>query len=197
MTRPLSFALSLLVAVGLVAGCGSTAVAPSPSTPAAFAGAHQGAPAAANTKPTAVRIPAIEVQAGQLMPLGLDDQGVVEVPPVEQPERVGWYSPGVTPGDVGPAVLLAHVNGGGRDGAFAQLHTLQTGDLVEVDRSDGRTVTFRISRVQTVPKDEFPTREVYGDTDGAELRLITCGGTYDPAVRSYEEQVIAYAQLEA
>jgi hypothetical protein len=43
------------------------------------------------------------------------------------------------------------------------------------------------------PKDRFPTAAVYGPAPGAQLRLITCGGTFDPALRSYLSNVVVYA----
>lgn len=142
--------------------------------------------------PVGLHIPAIGVRANTVMDLGVDDNGVVEVPPVEQPERVGWYSPGVAPGQPGPLVMLGHVNGGGRDGVFARLHELKTGDQITVPTATGSHI-YLVDRVQTVDKDAFPTSEVYGNTPGPELRLITCGGQWDPVAESYEDQIIVYA----
>ena len=41
-------------------------------------------------------------------------------------------------------------------------------------------------------KDEFPTDEVYGPTDDAELRLVTCGGTFDDELGHYDDNVIVF-----
>ncbi|WP_245617356.1 class F sortase [Amycolatopsis taiwanensis] len=144
--------------------------------------------------PTNVRIPKIDVRSN-IMPLGLNHDGTVEVPPLAQPEKSGWYRFGPTPGETGPAVLLAHVDGYGKKGAFYDLKKLAPGDEVDVDRKDGTTARFRIVRVDEVPKDRFPTQAVYGDTDTPQLRLITCGGSFDRAAGSYEDNVIAYASL--
>lgn len=146
----------------------------------------------ADPAPVGLHIPAIGVSATEVMDLAVDDTGEVEVPPVEQPMRLGWYAPGVAPGEVGPHVMLGHVNGGGEDGIFARLHELRPGDDIHVPTASG-THSYIVDRVQTVPKDEFPTADVYGDTEKPELRLITCGGTWDPAAHSYEDQIIVYA----
>jgi hypothetical protein len=45
------------------------------------------------------------------------------------------------------------------------------------------------------PKDDFPTIDVYGNTDDAQLRLITCGGDFDAGARSYEDNVVVFATL--
>jgi hypothetical protein len=51
--------------------------------------------------------------------------------------------------------------------------------------------------VETFSKSEFPTAEVYAPTAGPELRLITCGGPFNPLRRSYRDNVIATAVLAA
>ncbi|MDD7942881.1 sortase [Actinomycetospora lutea] len=108
----------------------------------------------------------------------------------------GWYRHSPTPGERGPAVLLGHVDSA-HDGpaVFFNLGALRPGDTASVRRADGRDAVFRVTRVATVPKDRFPTDEVYGDTTGAELRLITCGGTFDRGAGSYTDNVVVDAVL--
>ena len=52
-----------------------------------------------------------------------------------------------------------------------------------------------MDRVEQYPKDRFPTRAVYGDVAGPELRLITCGGELDRAARSYRDNIVVYARM--
>jgi hypothetical protein len=52
-----------------------------------------------------------------------------------------------------------------------------------------------VTAVRTFPKSRFPTAAVYGPTPDAELRLVTCGGTFDPATGHYLSNVIAFAVL--
>jgi hypothetical protein len=40
-----------------------------------------------------------------------------------------------------------------------------------------------------------PFKDVYGDVEGAELRLITCGGDLDHQARSYRDNIVVYAAL--
>jgi hypothetical protein len=72
---------------------------------------------------------------------------------------------------------------------------VQAGDTVDVARDDGSVATFVVDRVEVHPKDEFPTIDVYGNTDDAQLRLITCGGEFDASVRSYEDNIVVFATL--
>lgn len=183
-----------LVTLALLTGCAAspdpvlpTGPAPvtTPSTP------DVGMPA---SEPTEVRIPKIGVRSS-LIPLGLNPDETVEVPPVEQPLQAGWYRLARTPGEAGPAVLLGHVDGNRQPGVFFRLKELTAGDDVEVSRKDGTTARFRVTRTEQVAKDSFPTEAVYGDTVTPELRLVTCGGSFDASARSYRDNVIVYAQL--
>ncbi|WP_081744531.1 sortase domain-containing protein [Arthrobacter sp. H14] len=100
-----------------------------------------------------------------------------------------------TPGERGPATLLGHVNASdGGPGVFADLRALTPGDIIEVTREDGTTATFAVEHGEQYPKDAFPTETVYGYTEGAELRLITCDG-YDPATGRLEGNYVVYAEL--
>lgn len=179
--------------IGSLTGCGGAAVEGPTAPPAPITRAGIALPA---SDPVELRIPAIDATS-TLVPLGLNADDTVEVPPVETPMQAGWYRFGPTPGQLGPAVILGHVDGGGHDGIFARLHELRPEDEVIVTRRDGRTATFTVTRVAQVPKTEFPAQEVYGNSDAAELRLITCGGSFDAERDSYRDNVIAYATLTA
>lgn len=146
-------------------------------------------------EPVSMAMPSIGVTS-DLLRLGLNDDGSVEVPPLEANDKAGWYQRGPAPGAVGPAVILGHVDSAEHGpGIFFDLGALEPGAEVTVTRADGTVAVFAVDRVEVHPKDEFPTIEVYGNTDDSQLRLITCGGDFDSAVRSYEDNVIAFATL--
>jgi sortase (surface protein transpeptidase) len=142
--------------------------------------------------PVHVQIPAIGVDSG-LLNLGLQDDGTMEVPP--DGASAGWYTGAPTPGDLGPAIIVGHVDWGGDRGVFYNLRDLKPNDDVTVTRMDGSTVVFRVSHVEQFPKGEFPTDTVYGDIDHAGLRLITCGGSFDRQARSYVDNIVVFADL--
>lgn len=145
------------------------------------------------SEPTRVHIPAIGVDS-DLVDLGLDDRGRMEVPRGAFP--AGWYTGAPTPGELGPAILAGHVDYGGAAGVFFRLRELGPGDAVEVTREDGTTAVFRVTRVEQHDKDAFPTAAVYGDIDHAGLRLITCGGAFDRGASSYEDNIVVFAELD-
>jgi LPXTG-site transpeptidase (sortase) family protein len=148
--------------------------------------------AATGVTPTGVRIPAIGVDATALVPLKImPANGELEAP--VKFEDTGWYAAGPVPGEPGPAVIAAHVDSRDGPAVFFRLKELRAGDAVLVPRSDGSTVRFTVTSVERYPKDAFPTQKVHGPTPDRELRLITCGGAFDHAKRSYRDNIVVYA----
>ena len=157
--------------------------------------AGTGAATAPAAQPVSLDIPSLGVTS-DLVRLGLNGDGTVEVPPLTADDQAGWYERGPAPGAVGPAVILGHVDSAEHGpGVFFDLGAMEQGDEVTVTRADGSVAVFAVDRVERHPKDEFPTIAVYGNTDDAQLRLITCGGDFDSAVRSYEDNVVVFASL--
>lgn len=186
-----------LSSVAVIAGA-LAVLAPSPG-PAPAAGAAAAQPVvlgatvpAGAAAPTRVHVPSLGVDSS-LAQLDVDDSGVL-VPPTLF-DQAGWFAGGPAPGDVGPAVLAGHVDSWTGPAVFFRLDEIAVGDEVLVDRADGTTVRFAVTRVDRYAKDDFPTDEVYGPTPKAELRLITCGGEFDQARRSYLDNVVVYASM--
>lgn len=142
--------------------------------------------------PVLLTVPAIGVKTS-LIHLGLQSNGSLQVPSTTA--VAGWYTESPRPGAVGSAVIAGHVDSYTGPGVFYWLRTMKTGDRVYVTRADGSVATFRVTSVQTYPKAAFPTSIVYGATPDAELRLITCGGTFDSTTGHYLSNVIVYATL--
>ncbi|MEV7553029.1 class F sortase [Amycolatopsis sp. NPDC089917] len=193
----LAFVLSGPGETGQAAPRGEASQAETPSAeqgvPADGGAAVEGMPKA---DPVSIDVPKIEAKSS-LVPLGLNADNTVEVPPVTQPMQAGWYENGPTPGEVGPSVILGHVDGNKQKGIFFRLKELAPGDKISIARKDGTTAEFAVTKVDRVAKDKFPTDAVYGDTTEPELRLITCGGVFDKASRNYLDNIIVFARLIA
>ncbi|WP_438490085.1 class F sortase [Streptomyces sp. S186] len=145
------------------------------------------------SKPTRLQIPSAGVDAGPVLPLNVDSTGELGVPPVDKADQAGWYAGGVTPGEKGPAVLVAHYDTAKGPALMKNIKNVKVGDTIKVGRADGTTATFKIREIQQVDKKKFPTGKVYGDTGGPELRLLTCGG---PIVNGHRaDNIILYANL--
>lgn len=169
-----------------------------PSAPASGPGAAAEMPGLppvmAASKPVSLSIPATGTRS-TLLHLGLRGDGSLDVPPEPPGSPASWYTGSPTPGERGPAVLLGHVNAtGGGAGVFADLRSLAPGDRLEVLREDGTTAVFIVDRGEQYGKDAFPTLKVYGNTDGAEIRLITCDG-FDASTGDFDDNYVVYASL--
>lgn len=149
-----------------------------------------------SSEPASIEIPAIGV-ASATQQVGLTAENTMEVPaPGPYYDEAAWYKHSVTPGEIGPSVIVGHVDSAA-DGpsVFYELGSLSPRDEIRITRRDGTVAIFTVEAVRQYPKDEFPTDLVYGDTDHAALRLITCGGTFDSGERSYRDNVIVFATL--
>lgn len=140
--------------------------------------------------PVAVSLPSLELEA-PVIHLGLNGLGGLEVP--GDPAVAGWWTGGPAPGEDGAAVLAGHVDSEHGPGVFWRLAELVPGDHIVVHGADGTSLTFVVDGVGRWPKSEFPTDAVYRQADGAELRLITCGGQFDRSARSYRDNVVVFA----
>ncbi|MEE1930590.1 class F sortase [Streptomyces sp. TRM 70351] len=147
------------------------------------------------SEPVRVRIPAIEVDAA-VMPLGLEEDGSLEVPPQEAANLTGWYEGGATPGTRGTAIVAGHVDSAAGPSVFYGLGSLKKGNTVAVDRADGLTAEFEVHAIEVYDRDAFPDDRVYGPSSRAEIRLITCGGGYSRS-DGYLGNVVVYGHLTA
>ncbi|MEU8778579.1 sortase [Streptomyces sp. NPDC048606] len=193
-------ALLAVLATGALTACGTTAAAaklpPQPrisstaTTPAApTAGALD------RSKPTGLRIEAAGVDARRMVDLSVDPTtGELGVPDADtQADDPGWWTGGVTPGEKGVSVLVAHFDTKHGPALMRNVEKIRLGDLIEVPREDGRTARFKIREIEDVNKADFPTAKVYTPTDRPELRLLTCGGPLHDGHRT--NNVILYADL--
>jgi Sortase domain len=146
---------------------------------------------AAAAAPVRLLVPRIGIDTG-LVRLGLLADGQLAVP--VSAAIAGWYTDGPAPGQVGPAVLAGHVDSYTGPGVFYRLRDLRTGDRVQVRRADGRQVQFAVTGVERFAKSSFPTARVYGPTPFTELRLVTCGGSFDAARGHYRDNVVVFAR---
>jgi sortase (surface protein transpeptidase) len=143
-----------------------------------------------------VRLAAPQLWDGVIpaQPLGLDPQGALAVPSTAG--GLGWWADGPRPGETGAAVVVGHVDLDGRRGVFARLAGATPGTLVEVQSGSRGPVRYRVTRVDRYAKTSFPSSVVYRPSAEAELRLVTCGGRFDPRTGHYEDNVVVQAVRE-
>ena len=146
--------------------------------------------------PQRVDIPGLGVQA-PVVARGLDAHGAPDPPPSDQPDVVGWYSGGVAPGAPGTALMVGHVDTDTRPAVFYKVSAMRPGQTIRVIRADAKVAEFTVESVQVLTRDRFDAHQAYGPRESgrAELRLVTCGGSFDRTTRSYTANVVVSAYL--
>lgn len=181
---------------------GGTPSAPSGTVPgptgtpgSTSAGIQTQGPILPRSLPVRLRIPAIGVDS-RLKRIGLNSKGEITTPPLVRDSHAYWLKVSPTPGQLGPSTIIGHVDSAAYGpGVFFKLGDMRQRDKIYVTRSDGIVAVFEVERVAEYKKAHFPTQEVYGNIDHSGLRLITCGGTFDTSIRSYESNIVVYAAL--
>jgi hypothetical protein len=205
--RPYAVAAAVSVAGAACIVVAATQQQTAPSVPlsttnqAASASPHPVSPAPslrATTvaEPTAIAIPAIQVRSS-LLHLGQAADGSLAVPPPgPHYDQAGWYRYSPKPGALGPAVIVGHIDSkSGGPSVFFHLGDLKPRDTIDVTRADGSVAVFAVDDVRRFHKTDFPTQLVYGNTDHAALRLITCGGPFDRSTGHYLDNIVVTASL--
>jgi len=156
-----------------------------PQTPVPQTSAHASAP-------VSLTIPSIGVRS-RLIRLGITKSGALQVPATTT--VAGWYTGSPRPGAIGSSVIVGHVDSFTGPGIFYRLHLLHPRNLIYVRQKDGRLAVFRVSSVHQYTKRGFPTVKVYGPAPTPQLRLITCGGTFDVQTGHYLSNIVVYATI--
>jgi hypothetical protein len=140
--------------------------------------------------PVALQIPAIGVHT-KVTRLGLTRRGTLQVP--SSPSVAGWYTGSPRPGEIGSSIIAGHIDSYLGPGVFYRLRELHPGNRIYVRQAGGTLAVFQVTAVHRYPKAHFPTAEVYGAVPDAELRLITCGGTFDYTTHNYLSNIVVYS----
>jgi hypothetical protein len=181
-------------AVGVALGSQMHAPQPAPSQ-AGVTGASSRGLSLARSLPVSVHIPAIGVDSA-LLHLGRNADGTVRVPSIKTDAgQAAWYKYSPTPGQIGSSVIEGHVDSERGPAVFFRLGALHRGDTIDVKLADGVTAVFRVTGVREYAKSRFPAKAIYGATDFAALRLITCGGAFDYATGHYLSSTVVFASL--
>jgi hypothetical protein len=166
-----------------------------PSVPKPKTTAAPRTPALPRSAPMRLLIPSIGVDA-PFTDLAIGPSGQLNAPPADDTNLVGWFTDGPSPGERGTAIVAGHLDTKTAPAVFANLSTLTPGKEIRINRANGRTVTFVVYAAENFPQDDFPDDLVYADTPDAQLRLITCGGSYDRSRQRYMDNTVVFARLK-
>jgi sortase A len=149
-------------------------------------------PIAEMGKPKKINIPSLGVEA-DIEEVGTDAEGKMDVP--REDMNAGWWKFGTIPGVKGNSVIAGHFDR--KDGGpaiFYDLKSLKTGDEFSVTDENGRNIPFIVYKAESFKVSEFPINEVFGNTDSANLNLITCSGTWDNNNANYSDRFVVFAR---
>ena len=187
--------VAVLVLVGLYCtGFGLGQIFGLPSLPSFGDSQRESAEGLSPSIPTRISIPSLGVRA-KVIKVGRAADGSIDTPAADPAEATGWYRLGPTPGELGTAVIVGHVDTASQPAVFHRLAELRRGKVIEVDREDHRVATFTVESVETFPKTSFPAGRIFDSTDRARLVLVTCGGTWVGGRIGYRDNVIVFATL--
>ncbi len=182
-------------AVGVAVSAQVHAPQPSPAAAGATGPSGHRGPSLRRSVPVSVDIPAIGVRS-RLLDLGVNADGAIQVPPLSTSAgEAAWYKYSATPGQIGASVIEGHLDSYHGPAVFFRLGALRPGDKVDVRLANGITAVFRVTGVRRYSKSNFPAKAVYGPTDYAALRLITCGGAFDFTTGHYLSSTVVFASL--
>ncbi len=138
--------------------------------------------------PTRLLIDRLDIDA-PITALGVDPDGVMDVP--KNVTEVAWYRFGSVPGEPGSAVLAAHVDMAKfGPGVFFEIDKLVAGDEVTIEFEDGSSKSFVVSESEEVFKSELDVDTLFAAEGVATVRLVTCGGGFNPDLGQYDSNFI-------
>jgi sortase A len=145
-----------------------------------------------NERPTRIIIPRLQIDT-RVQDVGITESGNMGVP--NNFTDVGWYKYGALPGGAGSAVMAGHVdNGLGLSGVFKNLNTLEAGDEIIIEKTNGSRVSFSVTGKRNYPYEEIPTDIVFNPSGLPRLNLITCGGRWIQSAKTYDQRLVVFAK---
>lgn len=142
-------------------------------------------------RPTGLFVEDLDVRA-EILPVGIEEDGELQIP--ERVDDVGWFAAGAAPGGHGSAVLVGHVDATGQGpGAFFGLRRIDLASRILVTDEHGGEQWYEVQARREYDKETLPIDSLFRRGGQSVLTLITCGGDFDAATRSYESNVVVYA----
>lgn len=143
--------------------------------------------------PVSIEIPAIQVKAS-VVNVGKRLNGQMDVP--KNDKDIGWYEPGIMPGQTGNAVMAGHVDNKTGPAIFFNLKNVKPGNEIIIENDKKEKVIFIVEKLKSYDYEEAPLEEIFGYSDTENLNLITCTGTFNRKIKTHEERLVVYTKMK-
>ncbi|MCA9344143.1 class F sortase [Candidatus Saccharibacteria bacterium] len=145
--------------------------------------------------PRIVAIPKLGIN-GRVRQMSVDKNGSLEAP--RSIHDAGWYNQSAKPGTPGGAVLLdGHVSGPTQKGVFYKIETLNKGDIVTIERGDGKKIDYKVVKVEIKKATNLDMTEmILPITKGTHgLNLISCTGKFNASNKTFEDRALVFTEV--
>jgi len=155
--------------------------------------AHTVAP----SEPRYLSASSLGIERSRIMKVGITSNQELDTP--RNIHDTGWYQESALPGEGSAAVLLDGHNGGPtKGGVFEHLDALQLGDIITIERGDGRKVSYEVAKNDSISLEDMNKTGMKQmsesiSNDGQGLNIISCTGTWIPKLNTYDRRQVVRA----
>ena len=147
--------------------------------------------------PRFLTVEKLGIYNARILSMGVTDDGAMDVP--NNIFDVGWYVGSAKPGSGGTVVIDGHNGGPNIHGVFKDLPELGTGDIIKVERGDGKMFVYKVIENISVPLSEsnsYMETAFKSPQEGTEsVTLISCTGEWSQVQYTYLSRQFARAIL--
>lgn len=148
-------------------------------------------------RPRYLKIEKLGIAKARVLPVGLSSSRQIETP--NNIFDVGWYTDSGKPGEGGTMVIDGHNGGPTKTGVFKYLPNLAEGDIIVIERGDGREFKYQVVENKQYSLDEANSHmnsAINSPIPGREsLTLITCSGDWSHTQKTYMSRQFVRAIL--
>ena len=148
--------------------------------------------------PRYLTVEKLGIHNARVLPMGVTANGAMDVP--NNIFDVGWYTGSDRPGSGGTVVIDGHNGGPNIHGVFKDLPLLDSGDIIKVERGDGKTFTYKVVESISVPLSEanaYMETALTSPESGTEsVTLISCTGEWSQVQYTYLSRQFVRAILQ-
>lgn len=138
-------------------------------------------------RPRFLSIEKLGIDRARVIEIGINNEGRLQTP--ASIFDVGWYRASGKPGQGGVLLLDGHNGGPTKEGVFKHLPELSAGDIITIERGDGKFFRYEVVENEEVALSEADSKMdkmLQSAISGREgLSIITCTGVWSQVQQTY------------